>query len=189
MTLFCIYIVQNSYISSSELKLEILKSYPDLKDYLYQENLVMFGFNQENAYTSFLIKFAWTLFVLSWICFPIALLHIYLRLKSLKKSNDKTLNFKRMVLKKIIFRAFSPMLTGLLPAALSVLISQNLPDKSFVLGNILMMFAFSHGFWISFSTYMIFPPFRKALMGMLSKLKKFFKEKLSFRTVSFLTET
>uniref|UniRef100_A0A914DT69 Uncharacterized protein n=1 Tax=Acrobeloides nanus TaxID=290746 RepID=A0A914DT69_9BILA len=178
-TSISIYVVHNAYTPTNELRQEILRTYLNdtyLRDFLYQEkDFVIFGFNPNlSSYTLILINLSRVICIAIWIIVPACLTHMFWYLHKLNKTPDNMLNFKKRIVRMLLTRASAPMLTGFLPTALCFIVAQIWPDQSFIVGNILLVLVFSHGFWICVSTIVIFQPFKEAAKEMFTKPKIFF---------------
>lgn len=163
---------------------EIFKMYPYLYDFLYREkDLVIFGFNPNlNTHTLILVNLARVICIAIWIIVPTCLGHMFWYLHklqkvpdNLQKVPDNMLNFKKRIVKMLLTRASAPMLMGFLPTALCFIVAQIWPNQSFIVGNILLVITYSHGFGICVSTIAIFKPFKDATIEIFTNPRMFFK--------------
>jgi hypothetical protein len=173
-TATCIFVILNAYTPANEIKEGVLRMYPHLEGLMNHKDMIFFGFDIKNWYTGLMIQLAWLLFALKGVFVPLGLLRIYLILLMLSKIQARTVTFKKMIWRKMLFRATAPIIWALIPTALCFWVAQNWPFQSYMVGNCLMIIMFSHGFWISFSTIMSFNPFRKALGELFKTPKSFF---------------
>lgn len=151
---------------------------PNLKDFLSQEDLVIFGFDAENnPYTNVMIYVGSAIALVVSLTISVLLVHMTLVLRNLKKSSIDSVNFKRRIVIMLYTRTLTPLLTGILPTALSVIMACTIPERSFIIASFLMLITFTVGFCMCTATIIVFKPFREALFELVQNPKRFFKKK------------